>query len=151
MPGTRRAIADAKVIGRVANVEQHEAALSGRCHEPRFVTQSLMEAGGDIHSCLKRNDRIIDQAGAERPSAIGDAKHQRSCTRRRALRHIQAWQAQTERAVVMAKFADAIVAPEGCKAARGLDVHRVGAVAEVEEKRARNHRMTLSPLAPLHA
>jgi len=142
---------DVKAGGRIANVEQAKAALGRNRYKPGLVTQSLMEAGSDIHSCDKRGSRVIDYVRAERPAAIGNAKHQCFRTCSRCICDRQAPQTQSERAPVVTKFANAIFPPESCEATRGLDVHGIVAVADIQEEGARDHGITLSPLAPLRA
>ncbi len=58
---------------------------------------------------------------------------------RRRFRHAQPRQPERQRTIVMAELADAILAPKRRHAARGLDAERIGAVAEIEEERPRDH------------
>jgi hypothetical protein len=138
------AVADGQVRRRLADVEQPKTAALGERGQERLVAQPLVEPGRDVHPRFERLRGIVDEVAAEPAAGAGDAEHQGAGARRGAFGHGETGEMEGERAIVVAEFADAILAAERGQAARRLDAHRVRAMAEIEEIRARDHARNLT-------
>jgi hypothetical protein len=145
VPGAFVAASDGEVGGRLAHVEQLEAALGRQRRQPGLVAQPLVEAGRDVQAGLEGQGRILDEVAAEPAPRARDPKHQRPRPRSDRLRGGKTRKSQGERAIVVAELADAVGRPEGGETSRRLDPNRIGAPAEIEEIGTRDHPPNLSP------
>ena len=127
--------------GRIAHVEQLQPARS-RQRRPAAARRAAAGAGPAATFIPASSAAAASsiRSAPSRAARTGDAEHQRPRARRRGLGHRQPRQAERQRAIVVAEFADAILAPELGEPARGLDADEVGAVAEIEEIGRRDHR-----------